>query len=383
MNILTAIFGSCRKFSGWGLLATVCVVCVGGLLSLASWAGHSSRVGNTPYLCFADFVTKGVIGTNGPGLERYLDALTEGTSGEAKWAGEEAASIARVDFLSAHTRHGKCAPLDEGKYEWWVQKMSAERDWPEAHYLLALRYGYGGFADGGVKSIGKYALPASSDARHIPLWANNAHLAGAIPNDWGNGQGLDLAKSFAMLEKAAEGGYLDAQWFLSHAYEAGFWGMDNALEVGVDYEKSTYWMERFAESVDDNDGVYFAFYTLGHRYRHAAAFGLQPDDAKAYAYMAKAAASEDRHSRTFDAMLELALMHRDGAGVASSAEDARAWLERAAQELALMEEEGRKALDVLREEENIALVQNVLEEKREKFQEAGAVLASAITTERG
>lgn len=364
-----SLMGWCSRVSGWALLA---VVLVGGSPFVMAWAEHN-RVWVIPTYCLGKFAEKGVFGTRGPGLEPYLNALTEGTTGERKGAGKHAATMARLDFLAVHTQHGICAPLDEERYAHWVQKMSAERDWSEAHYLLAFKYGYGGFVNGELGKVGINSHSEFADERFIPAWANDAYIITAVPDRWGSGEELDLETSFAMLERAAEGGYDDAQWFLAHAYASGVWGKDGALAVGVDYEKSTQWLEEFAAQ---QVGSEFVFYMLGERYYRAEEYGLQRDDAKVYEYMGKAAGSERRHVYSLDAMLELALMHQEGIGVAPSAAEAQAWLGKAEQELALINEEGRKALEALREEENIALVQTALEQKQRKFEETRAVIGT-------
>lgn len=371
----------CRRLSGSVLLV---VVAVGGSLLGVAGAEYY-RIGNTPYLCATDVFGRGFLGTTGPGMTRYLDALTDGSTGEHEFFGESAAgkargaSAARLDFLKRHTQYGRCAPVDEEQYMYWVRKMSAERDWPEAHYLLALRYGYGGFVDGklDVNPHGggySFARPDNAgEVEHIPLWAMDWYQVDTLPSNQGSGEGLDLEKSFALLKEAAEKGDLRAASALERAYVTGFWGKDNAMVVEVDYEKATQSHERYIKGYGGN---VYTFYTVGHRYHHAEEYGLRRDDAKAYEYMAKVASSERRHGRMLDAMLELALMYKEGVGVVSSAEEARVWLGKAEQELALMDEEGRKAVEVLRDESNIALVRQALAQKRRKFEKVKFAIGS-------
>ena len=148
----------------------------------------------------------GVWGNGGPGMERHLDY----------WDGHPPApdDQGRELILVRHWPQGQatCAPADRDEHWAFVKKIAAERNWAEAHFLLAVKLGYG--------DVYGETLFDSGDSE-------------ILRSDLGDGTNLDLEQSFALLQKSAEQGYFRAQSVLNHALKNGAWGKGGALKIGA------------------------------------------------------------------------------------------------------------------------------------------------------
>lgn len=285
-------------------ITVIAMLGVGGSLFVQQWMQHNRY---EVFYCLLETFSEGIFPNHIS--ETYLNRLTKG---ETEFDG-----FSRLNLLLRYTEYGRCAPLDEEKFRQIAKNTADEYNWPESYFIQALIYGYGGFVEG--------KLGSPTDILLFPLWVYTEEERYRIKNDFGNGKDLNLSLSFALLKKSAESGNHTAQEFLSGAYYRGYWGKANGLYIGTDYKQSTEWLESAAKIE-----VGYANLYIGHRYRYAGNYGLQPDYQKAYQHYTAAAASEDA---IFDAMLELAIMSGEGIGIEASAEQAVMWLDKAQRRL--------------------------------------------------
>lgn len=324
-------------------LALIMLFCIGFVVSVPLWWQYN-RVNEH---CLRHLFISGVWGDGGPGIRSYIQRLTK----EPHY---------RSVLLYVYTEHSiGCAPLDEEKSWRLAHKMSEEYGWADADLLLAFKYGYGGFVDG------KFGYTYSK----LPHWAyaeKDQFLK--IHDNFGNGKELDSSRSFALLKKAAEAGDVSAQLIISHVYYTGYWGKAASLSVGVNYRESTKWLEKALMPDDKTSGVPNLY--AGHRYRYAENYGLHPDYQKAYQYYIAAASGDQQ---VFDAMLELAIMYREGIGVEASVEQAMMWLDKGQE---VLDEVSRQMDNRLFhwEASEAERVLEVLKRKRERFNEERQIL---------
>lgn len=271
-------------------LLVCCTVLYSGVTGAQSWWDYNRMQIACLFL--------GVWGDGGPGFERYLDYHETQLSVPQE--------SGRLYVLLRHWSPGlaACAPADEDKHWVFVEKISVERDWAEANFMLALRHGYGSFFGGAILSNRGEA---------------GEKYAFGINNDLGDGKNLDLQKSFILLEKSAEQGYHFAQTALSYVYYTGMWGKHGELKVKADPQISLMWLDK-AAAQDDRDALFYS----GYRRRYAEQYGLEQDDEKAFADFEKAA-----NKGHIGAMVELAWMHAKGEGVAQNSQKANKWIENA------------------------------------------------------
>ena len=280
-------------------IALLPILCVG---SSFAWWQHNRM----DLLCLLRYW-----GDGSPGRDAYIKLISEGKENE----------VPRLYEILKHTEFGKCASLDKEKYWEDIKKASEEYNWPEAHYMLSLIYGYGydpNYRENFV-GIDKEKMREQGEK----YWFDFSTGAGEKRGDEKN---LDLEKSFALLEKAAKGGCVLAHKLLSYVYHSGEWGRDGRLKIEPDPYKSLAYVEEWAK--EGGRGKFYA----GYRYRYGDDYGIESNYKKAHDYFVKAAAHRTDSpigTMAVDAMVELAVMYGKGIGVEQDKGKAAEWINKA------------------------------------------------------
>ena len=202
-------------------------VCVGATVGFVKWWDHNRMI--------LPCVLLGVWGGGGPGFEYHLRRYDKRMD-TPKWT-------YRLSIVGRHEEYqnGSCAPANAEKHWVLVEKLSVEREWAEASFMFSLLLGYGDY----------YGVAFYNRENGI----RNLHP------DLGDGEHLDLERSFALLQKSAAQGYYLAQFALGQAYYAGEWGKDGALKIGVDADAAMSWMNKAAAQGDESAGFYIRQYS--------------------------------------------------------------------------------------------------------------------------
>lgn len=235
----------------------------------------------------------------------------------------------RWTVLTQHTPGGQCGALDEEKHWLLVEKASKEWDWEEAHLLLAVKHGYGGYFNRAVPSdLYNYSYRTRPDINPDEIEINKQNMF-ALSEDFGDGKNLDYEESLRLLKKSAEQNYELAQNYLSHVYYVGKWGKDYTVEQ--DINNAMYWLEKAANDKTRTQYCNASFYA-GYYYRYGVKDRLKADDTKAYNYFSKIENKQYIDSIfCIQSMVELARMYAEGRGVEKNEQQAMEWLNKALQ----------------------------------------------------